>query len=62
MACFECGLVHRRWQKGDDPVKKHMQLQPDCPYIIKLIEDGIQSCVDLQSYESNICEEVGFHK
>lgn len=39
-----------------------MQLQPGCPYIIKLIEDGIQSCVDLQSYESNICEEVGFHK
>ncbi|CAC5362542.1 BIRC7_8 [Mytilus coruscus] len=57
VACFECGLVHRRWKKDDDPVKTHNLLQPDCPYIMDLIADGIQSCVDLQSFESNSCEE-----
>lgn len=57
VACFECGLVHRRWKKDDDPVKTHHLLQPDCPYIMDLIADGIQSCVDLQSFESNSCEE-----
>ncbi|XP_052096554.1 baculoviral IAP repeat-containing protein 2-like [Mytilus californianus] len=57
VACFECGLVHRRWQKDDDPVKTHNLLQPDCPYIIDLIADGIQSCVDLHKFESNSCEQ-----
>ncbi|XP_071140943.1 baculoviral IAP repeat-containing protein 7-B-like [Mytilus edulis] len=57
VACFECGLVHRQWQKDDDPVKIHIQLQPDCPYIMDLVAEGIQSCEDLQSFESNNCEE-----
>ncbi|VDI51529.1 Hypothetical predicted protein [Mytilus galloprovincialis] len=55
VACFECGIIHRRWQKDDDPVKTHIMLQPECPYIMDLIEEGIQSCEQLQRYGS--CSE-----
>lgn len=57
VACFDCGLVYRRWQKDDDPVKKHMQLQPDCPFIADLRSEGIQSFEDLHKFESSSCEE-----
>ncbi|CAG2195544.1 unnamed protein product [Mytilus edulis] len=57
VACFECGLVHRRWKKDDDPVKTHIHLQPDCPCVMDLISDGVQSSVDLQNFELNSCEE-----
>ncbi|XP_063437133.1 death-associated inhibitor of apoptosis 2-like [Mytilus trossulus] len=52
VACFECGIVHRRWQKDDDPVKIHIMLQPECPYIMNLAGEGIRSCEQLQTFES----------
>ncbi|CAC5362544.1 BIRC7_8 [Mytilus coruscus] len=57
VACFECGIIYRRWQKDDDPVKKHILLQPECPYIMGLIDEGIQSCEHLQRFGSNSCGE-----
>ncbi|CAC5399286.1 BIRC7_8 [Mytilus coruscus] len=57
VACFECGIIHRRWQKDDDPVKKHILLQPECPYINDLMEEGIQSCEQLSRFGNDSCEE-----
>lgn len=57
VACFDCGLVYRRWQKDDDPLKKHIQLQPDCPFIADLRSEGIQSCEDLHRFDNSSCEE-----
>lgn len=58
VACFECGIIHRRWQRDDDPVKTHIMLQPDCPYIMDLIEEGIQSCEQFQRFGS--CSKVSY--
>lgn len=44
VACFQCGFVHRKWQHGDDPIKIHMQMNPDCYHITELRNKGILSC------------------
>ncbi|XP_063437141.1 baculoviral IAP repeat-containing protein 3-like isoform X2 [Mytilus trossulus] len=56
VACFECGIIHRGWQQDDDPVKTHMMLQPECPFIMNLLEQGIQSSEHLQGFGS--CDEM----
>lgn len=48
VACFHCGLTHKNWQKDDDPIKMHMQLNPDCYYITELRNEGILSCENLK--------------
>lgn len=58
VACFECGIIHRRWLKNDDPVKTHFMLQPECPYINELMREGIQSYEQLSRFEHESCEEV----
>ncbi|CAG2210706.1 unnamed protein product [Mytilus edulis] len=47
VACFHCGLVHKNWNRDDDPIVLHFQLQPDCHYIIELRHKGIISCKNL---------------
>lgn len=44
VACFQCGFVHRKWQHGDDPIKIHIQMNPDCYNITELRNEGILSC------------------
>ncbi|KAK3099246.1 hypothetical protein FSP39_001508 [Pinctada imbricata] len=37
--CFECGLKHKHWTKGDDPFEIHLRMSPECSFIKNVAEE-----------------------
>ncbi|KAK3099619.1 hypothetical protein FSP39_007096 [Pinctada imbricata] len=37
--CFECGLKHKHWKKGDDPFEIHIRMSPECSFIKNVAEE-----------------------
>lgn len=33
--CFKCGITESNWQDNDDPLTRHSEANPYCPYILK---------------------------
>lgn len=55
-ACYQCGFVHKNWQKDDDPILVHIKNQPNCQHIKELKVKNIESCKHLGNDSENDVE------